>query len=120
MGGKHYEKSQEVRWVEEGFEEDRIRIMFTQRVLYHNPELEVKNKVGDRLEEMSHEQMKVLYNLVNAQLKGKTTSQKEYNDKKVKWSVNELKLRIFLRRWLDINPWAKEYFETERDKILDG
>jgi hypothetical protein len=118
MGGKKYKKSSEVAWVEEGFDEGRIRIMFNQRILYHNPELEVKNKVGDRLEEMNKEQMKILYNLLNAALKQKTTTNTEYTEKKIKWSVNEHKLRAFIRRWVYSNPWAKEQFETERDKIL--
>lgn len=118
MGGKRFKKSQEVDWVSLDLDEDRIKTLFYNKFLYHNPELEVEAKVGDRLEEMDFEQLKVLYRLMNAIIQDKTTTKEEYNKKKIKWSVVETKLRAFIRKFVYNNKWIQDQFEAERDKIL--
>jgi hypothetical protein len=76
FGGTKYKKSQEVPWVYLGIDEERIKILVQNGILYHSYELEKQNKVGDGLQEMSFDQLKTLYNLMNIELKKSVLDQR--------------------------------------------
>lgn len=106
-------------WRELGIEEDEARILFQSDQIYHNEELEVKGKVGDRLAELSGTRLKSLVNLTNAMIKKRCTTDKEFQSKKVKGSLIDDKQRALVRAWINRNHWALEEYQEIRDKLLD-
>jgi hypothetical protein len=88
--------------------------------LYHNTELEVETKVGDRLNEMNTLQLERLVTLLNAEVKARTNSVTEYTAKKCKQSKIDDKQRGLLRSFLRNNRWIEDRFYEIRDDILDA
>ena len=88
------------------------------RAIYHNTTLAKENKVGDRLGEMNKEQLYRLVVQLNNIVKKRTTTQKEFSDKRCKQSKIEDKQRGLIRRFLNRNPWIVEDFYRLRDHIL--
>jgi hypothetical protein len=118
FGGTKYKKSQEVPWVYLGIDEERIKILVQNDILYHSYELEKQNKVGDGLQEMSFDQLKTLYNLMNSELKNRSLTKEDYNKNKIKWSLVEDRLRANFRSWLYNNNWAKDLFMDKKEFVL--
>lgn len=116
--GKTYGYNSQIPWQEIGIPEDTVRAWFGIDLVYHNSELEKQNKVGDRLEELSGVKLEKLYNLLNAEVKKRTVSKTEYNQKKVKFSKIDQKQRALIRTWLRGNAWAVDIFHELRDQIL--
>lgn len=116
--GNTYNYNQQVPWRELNIPEENVRIWFKYDMLYHNPELEKENQVGDRLGELSSSQLETLYNLLNAKIKSLTNSNSEYNKKKVRRSKIDERQRALIRTWLRNNEWAEDYFYEIRDDIL--
>lgn len=101
-----------------GVEADKVATLYSAGYLYHNRELEVQNKVGDRLSEMNGPQLENLVNLLNAEVKSRTSSTTEFERKKCKKSKIDDKQRGLIRRFLNANHWATEDFYRIRDNIL--
>jgi hypothetical protein len=119
FGGTKYKKSQEVPWVYLGIDEERIRILVQNDFLYHNYELEEQNKVGDGLQQMSFDQLKTLYGLLNSEVKNRCSTKEEFNKNKIKNSLMENRLRANFRSWLYQNKeWAKDLFEDKKKFVL--
>ena len=73
-------------WLERGIEADKVVSLYVTNYLYHNEELTVQNKVGDRLSELSGRQLDTLVTLMNAEVKKRTSSNAEFEAKKCKKS----------------------------------
>jgi hypothetical protein len=99
-------------------EEEKVSILYSSGFLHHNRELEVQNKVGDRLSEMNNGQLETLVNLLNVEVKSRTSSASEFERKKCKKSRIDDKQRGLVRRFLNGNYWITEDFYRIRDKIL--
>jgi hypothetical protein len=80
--------------------------------------LEVQTKVGDRLSEMNGNQLKTLVTLMNAEVKKRTSSTNEFENKRCKQSTLDDKQRGLIRRFLVGNRWIMEDFYKMRDTIL--
>lgn len=116
--GKTFEYNSHFPWMEMGMEEDAIRMLFNMDRVYHNEELEVEAKIGDRLSELKGEKLKKLVRLTNAMVKKRCTTDKEFQNKKVKGSLIEDKQRGLIRSWINRNGWALEEYYELRDSIL--
>lgn len=115
---KNWNRGDHFNWLERGMQQDKIATLYASGYLYHNTELEVQNKVGDRLSEMAGKQLETLVNLLNAEVKSRTSSTTEFEAKKCKKSKLDDKQRGLIRRFLNNNSWVTEDFYTIRDKIL--
>lgn len=117
--GKNWKRGEHFNWLEQSIDQDKVAILYATGYLYHNKELEVQSKVGDRLSEFSGKQLETLVNLLNAVVKDRTSSTNEYNIKKCKKSKIDDKQRGLIRRFLNNNAWVTEDFYVIRDKILN-
>lgn len=114
----HYKQGDFFDWIERDVTEERVAALYANGQVYHNKELETQQKVGDRLNEMNGEQLYRLVSQLNAEVKRRTTSAKEFADKKCKSSKIDPKQRGLVRRWLRSNTWAEDLFYQYRDMIL--
>ena len=117
--GKNWKRGEHFNWLEQSIDQDKVAILYATGYLYHNKELEVQSKVGDRLSEFSGNQLETLVNLLNAVVKDRTSSTNEYNIKKCKKSKIDDKQRGLIRRFLNNSAWITEDFYRIRDKILN-
>lgn len=117
--GKNWKRGEHFNWLEQSLDQDKVAILYATGYLYHNKELEVQSKVGDRLSEFSGKQLETLVNLLNAVVKDRTSSTNEYNIKKCKKSKIDDKQRGLIRRFLNNSAWVTEDFYVIRDKILN-
>ena len=115
---KNWKKGEHFNWLERNIEAPAVATLYASGYLHHNKELEVQNKVGDRLSEMDSRQLDTLVNLLNAEVKSRTSSTSEFENKKCKKSRIADKQRGLIRRFLNANRWINEDFYTIRDKIL--
>ena len=116
---KNWNRGDHFNWLERGVAEDKVAILYSSGYLHHNTELEVQAKVGDRLSELSGKDLDTLVNLLNAEVKARTSSANEYDIKKCKKSKLDDKQRGLIRRFLNNNRWVTEDFYRLRDQILD-
>tara|TARA_R110000823_G_scaffold197175_2_gene328393 strand:+ start:176 stop:604 length:429 start_codon:yes stop_codon:yes gene_type:complete len=117
--GKQLKRGEHFNWVAmHNVEEEKVSILYSSGFLHHNRELEVQNKVGDRLSEMNNGQLETLVNLLNTEVKSRTSSASEFERKKCKKSRIDDKQRGLVRRFLNGNYWITEDFYRIRDKIL--
>ena len=69
-GGKNLKRGEHFNWTGMvGVEADRVATLYAAGYIYHNTELEVQNKVGDRLSEMNGPKLDNLVNLLNVVVK---------------------------------------------------
>ena len=116
--GKKWKRGEHFNWLEQSIDQDKVAILYATGYLYHNKELEVQNKVGDRLSELSGKQLDTLVTLLNAIVKDRTSSANEFNIKKCKKSKIDDKQRGLIRRFLNNSAWITEDFYRIRDDIL--
>ena len=116
--GKEWKRGEHFNWLEQSISQEKVAILYASGYLYHNEELEVQAKVGDRLSELSGKQLDSLVNLLNTEVKARTSSTSEFNIKKCKKSKIDDKQRGLIRRFLNNNRWITEDFYTLRDKVL--
>ena len=116
--GKNWKRGEHFNWLEQGIPQDKVAILYASGYLHHNSELEVQAKVGDRLSELSGKQLDTLVNLLNVEVKSRTSSTAEYNAKKCKKSKIDDKQRGLIRRFLNNSRWITEDFYRIRDNIL--
>jgi len=118
--GKYWKKGEEFNWtVQINAEADKVAQLYGAGYIYHNRELEKSSKVGDRLSEMDSDKLVKLVRLVNVEIKQRTTTEKEYNNKRVKQSKIDDKQRGLIRAWLYRNEWMREEYYRIRDSILE-
>lgn len=117
-GGKNWVKGEEYKWMNLGFDQSAVAKLYSIGYVHHNPTLEAQNKVGDRLHEMDAAQLKTLVTLLNAELKSRTVSTKDYEIKRLRQSAIPTKQRGLIRGWMYSNKWSEEIYYTLRDKVL--
>lgn len=115
---KNWKRGDHFNWLERGLAQDKIATLYASGYLYHNTELEVQNKVGDRLSELAGKELETLVNLLNAEVKSRTSSNAEFEAKKCKRSKIDDKQRGLIRRFLNANHWVTQDFYAIRDKII--
>ena len=115
---KEWKRDEHFNWLERGIEADKVARLYASGYLHHNTELEVQSKVGDRLSEMSGNQLKTLVTLINAEVKKRTSSTNEFENKRCKQSTLDDKQRGLIRRFLVGNRWIMDDFYKMRDTIL--
>jgi hypothetical protein len=101
MSGKRYEKGDLVPWRERGLPQANIERLYNERHLHHNEDREqaVKPPVGDGLDEMTVEQLHILYKTINEKVKAKTTSTLEFDKSKCRYSKVKDKQAGLIRSW---------------------
>lgn len=115
---KNWKKGEHFNWLERSIDDKVVATLYASGYVYHNKDLEVQNKVGDRLSEMDIKQLDTLVNLLNVEVKSRTSSTSEFESKKCKKSKIADKQRGLIRRFLNGNRWITEDFYTIRDKVL--
>ena len=116
--GKNWKRGDHFNWAERNLNRDKIASLYAAGYIYHNTELEVQTKVGDRLSELAGKELESLVNLLNVEVKSRTSSSSEFEAKKCKKSRVDDKQRGLIRRFLNANRWITEDFYTIRDKVL--
>lgn len=115
---KEWKRDEHFNWLERNIEADKVARLYASGYLHHNTELEVQSKVGDRLSEMQGNQLKTLVTLINAEVKKRTSSTNEFENKRCKQSTLDDKQRGLIRRFLVGNRWIMDDFYKMRDTIL--
>jgi hypothetical protein len=115
---KNWKRGDHFNWAERNLNRDKIASLYAAGYIYHNTELEVQTKVGDRLSELAGKELESLVNLLNVEVKSRTSSSSEFEAKKCKKSRVDDKQRGLIRRFLNANRWITEDFYTIRDKVL--
>ena len=87
--------------------------------LHHDSAREVQQKVGDRIGELTADEVHTLIRKMNDILKKRCVTSKEFQDKRIKQSKILEKQRGILRSWINRNHWALEEYTTIRDEMLD-
>lgn len=91
-----------------------MQILFDQDILHHNPELEQQQEVappkvvGDGLDNLTLEELHIVVDKINAKVKEKTKTAKEFSDKKCAYIPKDRGAQI--RR---IRNWRLTYGELE-------
>ena len=98
-GGRQYESGDEFKWKELGVDSTKVQILYRERVLHHNAELEVQRKVGDGLEELDVPALHAVVDNINEKVKLKTSSKADFENKKCKKSKIADKQRGLIRSW---------------------
>lgn len=117
--GKDWKRSERFNWAERGMPEKAVENLFYSGFLYHNPELEIEHKTGDRINELNRKQLDSLVRLVNKDVEKKTNSADEFKKKKIRYSRLDDKQRTHIRMWLHRFPEFREDFDKHRDFILE-
>jgi len=117
--GKDWEQFEHFNWLNRGLDPIAISHLYASGFVYHNQALEIETKVGDRLNEMTTDQLDTLVTLLNAEVKARTNSTTEYVAKKCRQSKIDDKQRGLIRSFLRNNRWIEDKFYEIRDKILD-
>ena len=117
--GKLWKVGDHFNWLERGIAPDKVASLYATEYVHHNEELTVQNKVGDRLSEMAGKQLDTLVNLLNAEVKSRTSSNTEFDAKKCKKSKIDDKQRGLIRRFLNNSAWITEDFYAIRENILN-
>lgn len=115
---KRWKYAQHFPWAELSMDQAKVATLYASGFLYHNEELEKQTKVGDRLNELAGVQLKSLVNLLNQEVKSRTTSKVEFDKKRCRQSTIDDKQRGLIRRFLNNNNWITEDFYRFRDEIL--
>jgi hypothetical protein len=116
--GRNWKRGDHFNWLELSMEQDKVASLYVSGYLYHNKDLEVQNKVGDRLSELAGKELETLVNLLNVEVRNRTSSKSEFEAKKCKKSKIDDKQRGLIRRFLNSNRWISEDFYDIRDKVL--
>jgi len=116
--GKLWKTGDHFNWLERGIDADKVASLYVTNYVHHNEELAVQNKVGDRLSELAGKQLDTLVNLMNVEVKKRTSSNTEYEAKKCKKSKLDDKQRGLIRRFLNVSHWITEDFYEIRDSII--
>jgi hypothetical protein len=116
--GKLWKPGDHFNWLERGIDADKVASLYVTNYVHHNEELAVQNKVGDRLSELAGKQLDTLVNLMNVEVKKRTSSNTEYEAKKCKKSKLDDKQRGLIRRFLNVSHWITEDFYEIRDSII--
>jgi hypothetical protein len=116
--GKMLKKGDHFNWPGMNLTPDKVATLYSAGYIYHNKDLEVQNKVGDRLSEMNTAQLASLVTLMNAEVKKRTSSTSEFESKRCKKSTIDDKQRGLIRRFLLSNRWITEDFYKIRDTVL--
>jgi hypothetical protein len=119
-GGIDYKAGYHFPWRELNLTERKVNQLYNNRYVYHNPELETQQEVGDRLEEFDSTMLKKLVDRVNVDVKELTSGTAEYQKKKLKQSKIDDKQRGLIRSYLRRNSWVQERYYTYRDEILQS
>lgn len=117
--GQTYKQDQHFPWMELNVPYETMRMWFQLGMVSHNEELEKQTKVGDRLSELDGKGLEKLVDALNAEVKKRTNSTKEFTDKRCKKSRIDEKQRGLIRSFLRNNRWIEETFFEARDRILD-
>ena len=107
---KTWSQGDHFNWLERSIDADKVATLYASGYIHHNKDLEVQTKAGDRLSEMAGKQLETLVNLLNAEVKKRTSSTSEFETKKCKKSKLDDKQRGLIRRFLNSNSWVIEDF----------
>lgn len=117
--GRDYKKGDLFKWAEMNVPEEKVHQLYRSGFLYHNPEFDVQQKSGDRLNELNRNKLDRLVSLINDKVKKKTTNQTDFNRKRIKYSKLDDKQRTHIRIWLNrFEEFTDDFYEA-RDFILN-
>lgn len=125
--GKEWKPGDHFNWIDQQFrQEDFLRQMnnvhqlYTAGKIHHNSLKENETKVGDRLSEFKDEELMRFIRQVNDEIKKLCSTEKEFQNKKIKQSKIRAKQQGLIRSWLYRNPsLAENVYYPLRDKLLD-
>jgi len=116
--GREWKRQEHFNWAERDIDQKAVATLYATGHIYHNYALEETSKVGDRLGELNGEKLKRLVVQLNDIVKRRTTTTKEFQDKRCKQSKLEDKQRGLIRRFLNRNQWILDDFYQIRDYLI--
>lgn len=123
--GKQWNRGDEFNWINQTFRKEdwfkqlkMVHNLYRAGYLHHDSQREKQNTVGDRLNEMTGDQLYKLVSTLNSEIQRRSGSKEEFNRLKCKISKIEDKQRGLIRQWRRRNTWADDLFYQYRDSIL--
>lgn len=121
--GREYKFGEHFPWKELFVPEEVAEVLFSSGQIYHNPDLEVEQKVGDGLESLTPTNLDSLIRRINGEIKSKITTTNEYNSKKIKLSKVREKQIALIRTWKRANQtWVEmiDYMTEQCEDLLSS
>lgn len=115
---KEWKRGERFNWLERNIEDYKVERLYQAGYLYHNPELEVVSKSGDRLNELGRKQLESLVRMLNHRIEKKTATNDEFKKKKVKASRLDDKQRTHIRMWRRrFDEFEQDFLEVREDVL---
>ena len=84
--GKQWDAGDHFPWKELSIDDNKVRILYNQRTLFHNSAKEVGMRVGDGLEALDVDGLNALVDSINEKVKAAVPTTREYDKKRCKKS----------------------------------
>lgn len=97
--GRQYKAGDEFKWKEVNVPDSKAIILYRERYIIHNPDLETKLQVGDGLETLEIESLNAIVDDYNKRIAALNLTAQEFATKKVKSSRIASKQRGLIRQW---------------------
>jgi len=115
---KEWKKGEFFNWTFHNVEPRRVALLYSAGFIQHDTAKETTNKVGDRLNEMNHEQLKKVFEQLNMYMKQICATSQEFQQRRCKGSKIDDKQRGLIRQFLRNNPEIKDEYDKIRDYVL--
>jgi len=105
--GRQWAAGDHFPWKELSIDDNKVRILYNQRTLFHNSAKEVGMRVGDGLEALDIDGLNALVDSINEKVKAAVPTTREYDKKRCK------KSRVLDKQRGMIRSWRRNYGELE-------
>lgn len=120
VSGKVFKRGDYFPWSELQVDPSRVALMYNQKLLNHDANKVQENGLGDRLGEINGRDLKSLVHLLNTDMrKNHCATEEEFKRKRCRQSAKPETQRIYLRQFLNKNPYMSEAFLKYRESYLD-
>jgi len=117
--GKVYKKHDYFPWAELSLDPAKVAAMYKQGLLNHDAVKSKEEGQGDRLGEMTADNLKKLANNLNTKMKKEhSATEEEFKRKRCRMSSLPDHQRRYIRQFLSKNPYMTDYFLSIRDNYI--
>lgn len=105
--GRQWQAGEHFPWKELSVDDNKVRILYNQRTLFHDSTKETGMKVGDGLEALDIDGLSGLVDTINEKVKDSCATTREYDKKRCK------KSRVLDKQRGMIRSWRRNYGQLE-------
>jgi len=105
--GRQWDRGEHFPWKELSVDDNKVRILYNQRTLFHDSTKETGMRVGDGLEALDVDGLSGLVDAINEKVKASCATTREYDKKRCK------KSRVLDKQRGMIRSWRRNYGQLE-------